>query len=76
MKKDHQIVRAVDVAAFMSFSKASVSVALKKLKQYGQEHILERYQTLDDHQKAKMIKQIKNCQNFYYRYIDVGVNFC
>ena len=35
LKKDHQIVRAVDIAAFMSFSKASVSVALKKLKQYG-----------------------------------------
>ena len=41
LKKDHQIVRAVDVAAFMSFSKASVSVALKKLKQYG-------YVTVDD----------------------------
>ena len=35
LKKDHQIVRAIDIANFMSFSKASVSVALKKLKQYG-----------------------------------------
>ena len=29
------LVRAIDIASFMSFSKASVSVALKKLKSYG-----------------------------------------
>ena len=28
-------IRAIDLAKFMSFSKASVSVALKKLKSYG-----------------------------------------
>ena len=35
LKKDQDLVRAIDIANFMSFSKASVSVALKKLKSYG-----------------------------------------
>ena len=35
LKKDQDLVRASDIATFMSFSKASVSVALKKLKSYG-----------------------------------------
>ncbi len=35
LKKDQELVRAIDIATFMSFSKASVSVALKKLKSYG-----------------------------------------
>lgn len=34
--------------------------ALKKLKKYGQEHLLNRYQYLDDEKKEKIIKQIKN----------------
>ena len=32
LKEKQQYVRAIDIANFMSFSKASVSVALKKLK--------------------------------------------
>ena len=35
LKKERQIVRAIDIATFMNFSKPSVSVALKKLKNYG-----------------------------------------
>ena len=35
LSKDREIVRAIDLATFMNFSKASVSVALKKLKSYG-----------------------------------------
>ena len=35
LKKERDFVRAIDIANFMSFSKASVSVALKKLKSYG-----------------------------------------
>ena len=35
LKKERDLVRAIDIATFMSFSKASVSVALKKLKSYG-----------------------------------------
>lgn len=34
--------------------------ALKKLKKYGQEHILCRYEYLDDEKKEKIINQIKN----------------
>ena len=34
--------------------------ALKKLKKYGQEHLLSRYAYLDDSKKEKIIKQIKN----------------
>ncbi len=34
--------------------------ALKKLKKYGQEHILCRYEYLDDERKEKIINQIKN----------------
>ena len=30
------------------------------LKKYGQEHLLNRYQYLDDEKKEKIIKQIKN----------------
>ena len=41
LKEESQVVRAIDIATFMSFSKASVSVALKKLKNYG-------YVTVDD----------------------------
>ena len=41
LKKEQDLVRAIDIATFMSFSKASVSVALKKLKSYG-------YVTVDD----------------------------
>ena len=41
LKQDKDVVRAIDLASFMSFSKASVSVALKKLKSYG-------YVTVDD----------------------------
>ncbi len=33
LKKKQDIVRAIDLASFMSFSKASVSVALKKMKE-------------------------------------------
>lgn len=35
LKEDNDLVRAIDLASFMSFSKASVSIALKKLKNYG-----------------------------------------
>ncbi len=35
LKEKSDFVRAIDLANFMSFSKASVSVALKKLKSYG-----------------------------------------
>lgn len=34
--------------------------ALKKLKKYGQEHLLCRYEYLDDEKKEKIINQIKN----------------
>lgn len=34
--------------------------ALKKLKKYGQEHLLCRYKCLDDEKKEKIINQIKN----------------
>ncbi len=35
LKEQKEVVRAIDLANFMSFSKASVSVALKKLKSYN-----------------------------------------
>ena len=35
LKERQDLVRAIDLAKYMSFSKASVSVALKKLKSYG-----------------------------------------
>ena len=35
LKNEQDLVRAVDLASFMNFSKASVSIALKKLKNYG-----------------------------------------
>lgn len=35
LREKQEIVRAIDLATFMNFSKASVSVALKKLKSYG-----------------------------------------
>ena len=35
LKEKQENVRAIDLANFMSFSKPSVSNALKKLKQYG-----------------------------------------
>ena len=35
LHEKQDLVRAIDIASFMSFSKASVSVALKKLKSYG-----------------------------------------
>ena len=34
LKEEKGVVRAIDIANFMMFSKASVSVALKKLKSY------------------------------------------
>ena len=34
--------------------------ALKKLRKYGQEHLLDRYQYLDNEKKEKIIEQIKN----------------
>ena len=41
LKVKQEVVRAIDIANFMNFSKASVSVALKKLKSYN-------YVTVDD----------------------------
>ena len=41
LKEKQEIVRAIDLATFMNFSKASVSVALKKLKSYGYVHVDE-----------------------------------
>lgn len=35
LKEKQELVRAIDLANFMNFSKASVSIALKKLKSYG-----------------------------------------
>ena len=35
LKEQQELVRAIDLASFMSFSKPSVSIALKKLKSYG-----------------------------------------
>ena len=35
LEKDRDLIRAIDLATFMNFSKPSVSVALKKLKSYG-----------------------------------------
>ena len=34
--------------------------ALKKLQKYGQEHLLKRYEYLDDNKKEKIIEQIKH----------------
>ena len=34
--------------------------ALKKLEKYGQEHLLSRYESLEEEKKNKIIKQIKN----------------
>ena len=34
--------------------------ALKKLEKYGQEHLLSRYEELEEEKKSKIIKQIKN----------------
>ena len=34
LKEKQELVRAIDLANFMNFSKASVSIALKKLKSY------------------------------------------
>ncbi|MBR0439643.1 MAG: metal-dependent transcriptional regulator [Bacilli bacterium] len=41
LKERQEIVRAIDIANFMSFSKASVSVALKKLRSYGYVNVNE-----------------------------------
>lgn len=41
LKEKQEIVRAIDIANFMSFSKASVSVALKKLRSYGYVNVNE-----------------------------------
>ncbi len=35
LQKEQEIVRAIDIAHFMNFSKPSVSIALKKLASYG-----------------------------------------
>ena len=35
LNEEKELVRAIDLAKFMGFSKASVSIALKKLKSYG-----------------------------------------
>ena len=35
LKEERGVVRAIDIANFMGFAKASVSVALKKLKSYN-----------------------------------------
>ena len=35
LKEKQELVRAIDLAKSMDFSKASVSIALKKLKSYG-----------------------------------------
>ena len=35
LKEQQENIRAIDLAAFMSFSKPSISIALKKLKNYG-----------------------------------------
>ena len=35
LKEERGVVRAIDIANFMAFSKASVSIALKKLKSYN-----------------------------------------
>ena len=35
LKEKQSLVRAIDLATYMGFSKPSVSVALKKLKNYG-----------------------------------------
>ena len=35
LKKEQSVVRAIDIAHFMNFSKPSVSIALKKLVSYG-----------------------------------------
>ena len=35
LQKEHDVVRAIDIARFMNFSKPSVSIALKKLVSYG-----------------------------------------
>ena len=42
LHQKQELVRAIDIASFMSFSKASVSVALKKLKSYG--YVLVNYE--------------------------------
>ena len=34
--------------------------AIKKLTKYGQEHLLNRYESLDDDKKEKIIHQIKH----------------
>ena len=40
LEEKQENVRAIDLANFMSFSKASVSVALKKLKSYGKKILI------------------------------------
>ena len=51
LEKDKDLIRAIDLATFMNFSKPSVSVALKKLKSYG-------YVTVDEESGAiKLTKE-------------------
>ena len=45
LKEKQELVRAIDLANFMNFSKASVSIALKKLKSYG--YVLVNENTVD-----------------------------
>ena len=42
LKEKQDVVKAIDIANFMSFSKASVSIALKKLKSYNYVTISEK----------------------------------
>ncbi len=42
LEKDKEQIRAIDIAHFMSFSKASVSIALKKLLSYGYINVDEK----------------------------------
>lgn len=73
LSKNHDKVRAIDVANEMNFSKPSVSVALKLLKESGHIEINNNFITLTELGKKEASKVYQRHQVLEKFFISIGV---
>lgn len=76
LKEERDYIRAIDLAQFMNFSKASVSVALKKLKAYGYVEVDEKtgYIELTNDGKEIAVSTYERHKIIAYSLIKLGVS--
>ena len=75
LKRKHGLVRSVDVARYMGFSKPSVSVAMKELRNKGYLKVDEEGSLVLTEEGLTMAEQVYERHRFFSDYLkEIGVD--